>query len=44
MNGSHAEFPDGFVERVSDRGEIVEGAPQENGLRHSSVACFVSHC
>lgn len=44
MNGSRAKFPDGFIERVSNRGKIVEWVPQEKVLGHSSVACFISHC
>lgn len=44
MNTSQVNFPDGFTERVSDRGKIVEWAPQEKVLAHSSVACFLSHC
>ncbi|KAH9778064.1 glucosyl transferase [Citrus sinensis] len=44
MNRSHAKLPDGFVERVSDRGKFVEWAPQEKVLGHPSVACFLSHC
>ncbi|KAK9198710.1 hypothetical protein WN944_013896 [Citrus x changshan-huyou] len=44
MNKSHAKLPDGFVERVSDRGKLVEWAPQEKVLGHPSVACFLSHC
>ncbi|CAN0896080.1 UDP-glycosyltransferase 83A1 [Linum grandiflorum] len=39
-----SEFPDGFLERVGDRGKIVEWANQEKVLSHSSMACFVSHC
>ncbi|KAJ0105424.1 hypothetical protein Patl1_18862 [Pistacia atlantica] len=35
---------DGFEERIAGRGKIVEWAPQEKVLLHSSVACFVSHC
>ena len=44
MNKSQAKLPDGFVERVSDRGKLVEWAPQEKVLCHPSVACFLSHC
>lgn len=44
MNRSHAKLPDGFAERVSDRGKFVEWAPQEKVLGHPSVACFLSHC
>ncbi|WOH09209.1 hypothetical protein DCAR_0728665 [Daucus carota subsp. sativus] len=44
VNRSSAEFPDGFLERTSSRGKIVEWAPQEKVLAHTSVSCFVSHC
>ncbi|XP_057786949.1 UDP-glycosyltransferase 83A1-like [Salvia miltiorrhiza] len=43
-NGPHAEFPDGFLERVAGFGKIVEWAPQDEVLSHPAVACFVSHC
>ncbi|XP_044476766.1 UDP-glycosyltransferase 83A1-like [Mangifera indica] len=42
--GPVAIFPDGFKKRIAGRGKIVEWAPQEKVLAHSSVACFVSHC
>ncbi|XP_062106522.1 UDP-glycosyltransferase 83A1-like [Humulus lupulus] len=37
-------FPERFLERVANRGLIVDWAPQQKVLSHSSVACFVSHC
>ncbi|KZV39633.1 flavanone 7-O-glucoside 2''-O-beta-L-rhamnosyltransferase [Dorcoceras hygrometricum] len=38
-------LPKGFIDRVGDRGMIVEGwAPQVKILSHSSVAGFVCHC
>ncbi|XP_034673674.1 UDP-glycosyltransferase 83A1-like isoform X1 [Vitis riparia] len=43
-NGSDAEYPDGFTERVAENGKIVSWAPQEKVLAHPSVACFLSHC
>lgn len=43
-DGSVAEYPDGFIERVADHGKIVSWAPQEEVLAHPSVACFFSHC
>ena len=43
-DGSAAEFPDGFIERVAENGKIVSWAPQEEVLAHPSVACFLSHC
>nr|AFJ52985.1 UDP-glycosyltransferase 1 [Linum usitatissimum] len=41
---SGQEFVDGFLERVANRGKIVEWANQEEVLSHRSTACFVSHC
>ncbi|KAF3434405.1 hypothetical protein FNV43_RR25508 [Rhamnella rubrinervis] len=38
-------LPDGFLERVRERGMIVEDwAPQVKILDHSSIGGFVSHC
>ena len=37
-------YPEGFQERVGNRGRIVGWAPQRKVLGHPSVACFVSHC
>ncbi|KAH6791958.1 hypothetical protein C2S52_002435 [Perilla frutescens var. hirtella] len=37
-------YPDGFEERVRNRGKMVGWAPQQKVLSHPSVACFVSHC
>ncbi|KAL2465192.1 UDP-glycosyltransferase 83A1 [Abeliophyllum distichum] len=34
----------GFLARVAERAKIVEWAPQEQVLSHSSIGCFVSHC
>ncbi|XP_044485652.1 UDP-glycosyltransferase 83A1-like [Mangifera indica] len=44
VNESLARFPDGFREKLADRGKIVEWAAQEKVLAHPSVACFLSHC
>ncbi|CAI9762677.1 unnamed protein product [Fraxinus pennsylvanica] len=38
-------LPEGFSERVKDRGMIVQGwAPQAKILAHPSIGGFVSHC
>lgn len=44
IDGNFAEFPEGFTERVANRGKIVEWAPQEQVLAHPSVACYSTHC
>ncbi|KAE8665649.1 putative UDP-Glycosyltransferase superfamily protein [Hibiscus syriacus] len=42
--GKHRVYPQGFIERVGDRGRMVSWAPQGAVLEHSSIACFLSHC
>ena len=37
-------YPEGFQERVANRGQIVGWAPQQKVLSHPSVLCFLSHC
>ncbi|RVW94035.1 Beta-D-glucosyl crocetin beta-1,6-glucosyltransferase [Vitis vinifera] len=38
-------LPPGFLQRLGDRGMVVEGwAPQRKILGHSSIGGFVSHC
>lgn len=37
-------LPDGFLEKVGNRGKVVQWSPQEQILAHPSVACFVTHC
>ena len=43
-NGVTAEFPEGFMDRVSGNGRIVSWTDQEKVLAHPSIACFLSHC
>ncbi|KAE8697484.1 putative UDP-Glycosyltransferase superfamily protein [Hibiscus syriacus] len=42
--GKHHVYPQGFIERVGNRGKMVSWAPQGAVLEHSSIACFISHC
>ncbi|RDX86464.1 UDP-glycosyltransferase 83A1, partial [Mucuna pruriens] len=42
--GSENAYPEGFEERVGDRGRMVGWTPQQKILSHPSVACFISHC
>ncbi|KAL3360796.1 hypothetical protein AABB24_013979 [Solanum stoloniferum] len=37
-------LPNGFLEKVGDKGKIVQWCPQEQVLSHPSVACFMTHC
>ncbi|KAA8539167.1 hypothetical protein F0562_025859 [Nyssa sinensis] len=38
-------LPEGFIERIGERGMVVEGwAPQGKILAHASIGGFVSHC
>ncbi|XP_014495667.1 UDP-glycosyltransferase 83A1-like [Vigna radiata var. radiata] len=41
---SKIAYPEGFVERVVERGRVVGWSPQKKILIHPSVACFISHC
>ncbi|WCJ25605.1 UDP-Glycosyltransferase superfamily protein [Euphorbia peplus] len=38
------EFPEGFHERVRERGCVVDWTPQQKVLTHPSIACFLTHC
>ncbi|OIV90219.1 hypothetical protein TanjilG_01415 [Lupinus angustifolius] len=42
--GTKHAYPDGFEERVCDRGRMVGWTPQQKILSHFSIACFISHC
>lgn len=38
-------MPEGFLERVKERGKILQGwAPQTEILAHSNIGGFASHC
>ncbi|KAF9601897.1 hypothetical protein IFM89_023961 [Coptis chinensis] len=37
-------FPDGFRDGVTHLGKLVAWAPQQKGLAHRSIACFLTHC
>ncbi|KAL2530393.1 UDP-glycosyltransferase 91C1 [Forsythia ovata] len=43
--GIDESLPEGFLERVKERGKILQGwAPQAEILAHSSIGGFMSHC
>lgn len=44
ITGKNGRYPEGFEERVGDRGMMVGWAPQQKVLSHPSIACFLSHC
>jgi len=37
-------LPDGFMEKVGNKGKVIQWSPQEQVLAHPSVACFITHC
>eukprot|EP00250_Pteridium_aquilinum_P010692 c1956_g1_i1 orf=84-1496(-) len=37
-------FPDGFLDRTSDRGLVVKWAPQIQVLKHVAIGAFLTHC
>ncbi|KAK6913341.1 UDP-glucuronosyl/UDP-glucosyltransferase [Dillenia turbinata] len=43
-NGSNDPYPEGFLDRVANHGQIVGWAPQQSVLLHPSIGCFLSHC
>ena len=43
-DGTNNAYPKEFLDRVATRGRMVGWAPQQQVLRHPSVACFLSHC
>ncbi|XP_057443563.1 UDP-glycosyltransferase 83A1 [Lotus japonicus] len=44
IEGTKNAYPEGFEERMCKQGRMVNWAPQQRILSHSSVACFISHC
>ncbi|KAH9609333.1 hypothetical protein KSS87_018567 [Heliosperma pusillum] len=38
------KLPQGFLDRVGDKGKIINFSPQEQVLAHPAVACFMTHC
>ncbi|GKV08834.1 hypothetical protein SLEP1_g20410 [Rubroshorea leprosula] len=44
IEGKDDAYPEGFHNRVVDRGRMVGWAPQRAVLSHPSIACFISHC
>ncbi|KAG6406615.1 hypothetical protein SASPL_134221 [Salvia splendens] len=37
-------LPGSFLDKVGERGRIVQWSPQEEVLAHPSTACFMTHC
>ncbi|XP_027075756.1 gallate 1-beta-glucosyltransferase 84A24-like [Coffea arabica] len=37
-------LPDGFWEKVGDKGKVVQWSPQQQVLAHPSISCFLTHC
>ncbi|KAL6003440.1 hypothetical protein ACLOJK_023670 [Asimina triloba] len=37
-------YPDGFKDRVGDRGRSVGWSPHQKVLAHPAIACFFTHC
>ncbi|KAJ6721519.1 hypothetical protein OIU85_024595 [Salix viminalis] len=44
IDGISIEYPDGFLDRVTNLGKIVKWAPQEKVLAHPAIACYMTHC
>ncbi|CAN0846238.1 Gallate 1-beta-glucosyltransferase 84A23 [Linum grandiflorum] len=42
--GDSSDHPFDFPSGMEEKGKLVRWAPQEEVLRHPSVACFVTHC
>ncbi|KAL5973828.1 hypothetical protein ACLOJK_030486 [Asimina triloba] len=37
-------YPDGFLDRVGNRGLTLGWSPQQTVLAHPAIACFLTHC
>ncbi|KAK1402491.1 gallate 1-beta-glucosyltransferase-like [Heracleum sosnowskyi] len=37
-------LPENFLEKIGDKGKIVQWCSQKEVLEHPSVACYVTHC
>lgn len=43
-NGTSSDFLKELQNRLGSRGKVVNWAPQQKVLSHTSIACFLSHC
>lgn len=44
MGGEAHVLPEGFLDKVGERGRILQWSSQEEVLAHPSTACFMTHC
>ncbi|WOH13918.1 hypothetical protein DCAR_0933431 [Daucus carota subsp. sativus] len=43
-SGLSVVLPENFLEKIGDKGKVVNWCAQKEVLQHPSVACFVTHC